>query len=439
MANQQGGNGTRAVATMRMKGRHLLDHEALTCLLVLLFVNDSKINTSRLFRVLQNLCHHAPTRSWILSALISILHRSSEQPEPEDDVGNVSGVPTETMIAEPACGNSSRHEIDTAPCAVAAPVDKSNSVDGWLQAEANRFPRSWLSMSMDTALGSRANVFIVPHGSGCKRLASGSLQGTNVYIHPHATPVVCRHVLETFISLAKVFPSHFLPILSADDAMCNESKNERDADPAVAAQPQPSVSYSRNQWCGTSGSRVHRAEKALCSNSPFDVGRQESDFWSNLLKLSGSGSVRKGKLVQKAHSSSSCGTSECSNAEDGFRGSIFGHLMGMLNHPVMHRSQSLMDRLLRLLSLISGGIQHSASVAGVASSLHPTSTVSSTVTSSSIPSTSLLTVSAAPVMVTPEVVDSVLGVEVIAEDENLSETTDRGKLVNGKHGFYVLI
>ena len=42
-------------------GRHLLDHEALTCLLVLLFVDDSRLNTSRLHRVLRNLCYHSAT------------------------------------------------------------------------------------------------------------------------------------------------------------------------------------------------------------------------------------------------------------------------------------------------------------------------------------------------------------------------------------------
>ena len=48
------------------RGRQLLDHEAMTCLLVLLFVDEPKLNTVRLHRVLRYLCHHTPTRDWVI-------------------------------------------------------------------------------------------------------------------------------------------------------------------------------------------------------------------------------------------------------------------------------------------------------------------------------------------------------------------------------------
>ena len=70
---QQGaGNG------VRLRGRHLLDHEALSCLLVLLFIDEPKLNTTRLHRVLRNLCYHGPTRDWVVKSLLSILERSNE-------------------------------------------------------------------------------------------------------------------------------------------------------------------------------------------------------------------------------------------------------------------------------------------------------------------------------------------------------------------------
>jgi hypothetical protein len=58
-------------------GRQLLDHESLTCLLVLLFIDDTRMNTVKLHRVIRNLCIHGPSRAWIIKALLSILEKVS--------------------------------------------------------------------------------------------------------------------------------------------------------------------------------------------------------------------------------------------------------------------------------------------------------------------------------------------------------------------------
>ena len=42
-----GGANQAAVAALKIRGRHLLDNEALTCLLVLLFVDEPRLNTTR--------------------------------------------------------------------------------------------------------------------------------------------------------------------------------------------------------------------------------------------------------------------------------------------------------------------------------------------------------------------------------------------------------
>ncbi|KAK8782859.1 hypothetical protein V5799_015800 [Amblyomma americanum] len=70
--------------SQQARGRQLLDHEALACLLVLLFVDEPRLNTGRLHRVLRNLCYHPPTRHWVvkvchcyccsLRALLALLH-----------------------------------------------------------------------------------------------------------------------------------------------------------------------------------------------------------------------------------------------------------------------------------------------------------------------------------------------------------------------------
>lgn len=53
-------------SSVKVRGRQLLDHEGLTCLLVLLFVDEPRLNTTRLHRVLRNLSYHTPTREWII-------------------------------------------------------------------------------------------------------------------------------------------------------------------------------------------------------------------------------------------------------------------------------------------------------------------------------------------------------------------------------------
>ena len=37
----------------KLLGRQLLDHEGLSCLLILLFIDDAKLNTTRLHRILR--------------------------------------------------------------------------------------------------------------------------------------------------------------------------------------------------------------------------------------------------------------------------------------------------------------------------------------------------------------------------------------------------
>ncbi|KAH8032161.1 hypothetical protein HPB51_023305 [Rhipicephalus microplus] len=61
-----GGGALGPPTSQQARGRQLLDHEALACLLVLLFVDEPRINTGRLHRVLRNLCYHPPTRHWVV-------------------------------------------------------------------------------------------------------------------------------------------------------------------------------------------------------------------------------------------------------------------------------------------------------------------------------------------------------------------------------------
>jgi hypothetical protein len=68
--------------TLRLRGRQLLDFDGLACLLILLFVDDVKLNVNRLHRVLRNLCYHQPTRDWIVSSLLAMLQVTKSPSSP---------------------------------------------------------------------------------------------------------------------------------------------------------------------------------------------------------------------------------------------------------------------------------------------------------------------------------------------------------------------
>ncbi|XP_031335949.1 E3 ubiquitin-protein ligase HUWE1-like isoform X2 [Photinus pyralis] len=178
---------------MRMRGRQLLDHESLSCLLVLIFANDPKLNTLRLHRVIRNLCYHSPTREWIIKALLSIIDKSV-QCKPDDNS-------LRPMRRTPKPGPLTSKLI----------TDLKNVGNG----------ANWLNIRMEAALGCHANVFMVNRASG-KR--SDRVNGSSIVIHPQAGPIVCKNALDLFISLSKNFPSCLLPLRIRED---KEEREER--------------------------------------------------------------------------------------------------------------------------------------------------------------------------------------------------------------------
>lgn len=75
MSNLRGNN---CLMNSKLRCKQLLDNEALSCLLILLFVDEPKLNIGRLHRVLKNLCNHTPTRQWIIKSLLSIMEKAKE-------------------------------------------------------------------------------------------------------------------------------------------------------------------------------------------------------------------------------------------------------------------------------------------------------------------------------------------------------------------------
>ena len=186
---------------LRLRGRLLLDHEALSCLLVLLFVDEPKLNTSRLHRVLRNLCYHAPTRGWVVRSLLSILQRSSESELClEAPRGPAPQTPDERPQRRPPAPRASSSSSSSAPSEAPRALDLMHRVEARSSGQL-----SWLSVSMDAALGCRTNIFQIQRAPGRKHTEKhAAAAGSAVHIHPQAAPVVCRHVLDTLIQLAKV-------------------------------------------------------------------------------------------------------------------------------------------------------------------------------------------------------------------------------------------
>ncbi|XP_036889651.1 E3 ubiquitin-protein ligase HUWE1 isoform X9 [Sturnira hondurensis] len=298
-------SGSNVDTLLRLRGRLLLDHEALSCLLVLLFVDEPKLNTSRLHRVLRNLCYHAQTRHWVIRSLLSILQRSSES-ELCIETPKLSSSEEKGKKSSKSCGSSS-HEN--------RPLDLLHKMES---KSSNQL--SWLSVSMDAALGCRTNIFQIQRSGGRKHTEKHASSGSTVHIHPQAAPVVCRHVLDTLIQLAKVFPSHFTQQRTKE----TNCESDRERGSKQACSPCSSQSTS----------------SGICT-----------DFWDLLVKLDNMNVSRKGKNSVKSVPVST--GSEGESSPYSLEASPLGQLMNMLSHPVIRRSSLLTEKLLRLLSLIS--------------------------------------------------------------------------------------
>ncbi|XP_044906988.1 E3 ubiquitin-protein ligase HUWE1 isoform X8 [Felis catus] len=347
-------SGSNVDTLLRLRGRLLLDHEALSCLLVLLFVDEPKLNTSRLHRVLRNLCYHAQTRHWVIRSLLSILQRSSES-ELCIETPKLSSSEEKGKKSSKSCGSSS-HEH--------RPLDLLHKMES---KSSNQL--SWLSVSMDAALGCRTNIFQIQRSGGRKHTEKHASSGSTVHIHPQAAPVVCRHVLDTLIQLAKVFPSHFTQQRTKE----TNCESDRERGSKQACSPCSSQSTS----------------SGICT-----------DFWDLLVKLDNMNVSRKGKNSVKSVPVSAGGEGETSPYS--LEASPLGQLMNMLSHPVIRRSSLLTEKLLRLLSLISIALpENKVSEAQANSGSSASSTTVATSTTSTTTTTAASSTPTPPAATTP--------------------------------------
>ena len=314
------------------------------------------IKINRLHRVVRNLSYHAPTRAWIVDSLLSVLSRTNEQLHLDEvDVRPKEKWTKKRMLLQESPGEA----------CFSNPGEDNQSVMSDLPA--------WLNIYLCAALGSQTNVFRVSRSTSrhhSLRSSPGSIS-----IHPQACPIICRHVLDILISLAKTFPTHFLPQQPNQMAIsCNQLAPESDS-PLAKGKAKDNQSGAASSGCPSG---------ATSSGKP--------DFWESLIKLDAALSGKKGKSSQKEKTSSAPTTGATSQVESNgntsltegttFESSPLGQLMSTLSHPVIRRSQMLTDKLLRVLKLISSGLMDNITkpIATSLSSANTTSTSGTTTT-----------------------------------------------------------
>lgn len=83
---------------------------------------------------------------------------------------------------------------------------------------------SWLSISLESAFGSKTNVFYV-HKTTPSQTSNWKKTNFSIFIHPQAASFVCRNVLDILIFLAKTFPEQFLSYSSQNSISKNLSSS----------------------------------------------------------------------------------------------------------------------------------------------------------------------------------------------------------------------
>ncbi len=305
-------------------GRQLLDHESLACLLVMLFIDDPRLNMSKLHRVVRNLCIHSPTRAWVIKALLCILEK-------------VSGKPTD--IAIPSSGHlaitdgsehkSHHHHKNSKQ----TPTSKSPITSPSPSHSSMVCQPSWLTMSIDGPFGSKTNVFTImkplnkkslsqskltPQESNSNQLINNNNNAASITINPQACPAILKQILEILSTLARAANFNFFPR--------NPFQNQQQA--------------------------------------PSSSKQTRSHFWDIIVKLDQSKNKSSKLSSQLTMTQKGTAFTESSSVLNEFdvesdftiENSPLARLMSMLDYPVLKNNANLMDKMFTCLSYASAGI-----------------------------------------------------------------------------------
>lgn len=297
-------------SAMDRQGNAFLDQEALASLLVMLFIDAPKFNVLRFQRVIRNLCFHAPTRRWIIGALLAIMERTAE----------IVDLASTKKVSSVSPGHDQMESINSIGRGRRGQMTSSSSTSTAADVSCSKKPIErpmWLNIRLDPALGSRANVFI--YSSNTKKLL----------LHPQAANSTCRHALELLTLLAKTFAAYFMPT-TKDDASSTDASATAEAGPSRPAAASGTASG------------------------------QQDDFWSILVRLDNPGGRIAPTEPQKrtpgfptVRSTKPIPVTFTDAEPKTFDEAPFGRLVAMLRAPNIRKSRPLTDKLLRLLAYMS--------------------------------------------------------------------------------------
>ena len=308
----------QSVKAIESGSKQMLDQEALTCLLVLLFLDQNKLHNNRLHRIVKNVSQHQPTRAWILSSLLTIIRETNVIPTALPTHPHLSTTCPMPPPLTPKQGSSHDHSSSLHGALVTSTPTASGNSGSFSPLRHSTMPH-WLNLSINAALGSHTKVFRFEH--------SGKVgPNAKVHVHPLAAVSICGNVLELLIFLARQFPSSFLPsqLLPKD---------------------------TKDKGSGTSGASTSATANASATED--SASEVISNFWQILLKLDGAAS-RKGKGALKSFQYSES-TSHWQENEM-FSASIMGQLLALFQNDLIKNSVTLTDKLLRALSVASSAI-----------------------------------------------------------------------------------
>lgn len=319
----------------------LLDPDSLATLLLFLFVEDQKMNSMRLHRVIRNLCHHEPTRDWVISALISI-------------------------------------------------VQKTNEENGHFGAGKAGSKPEWLKLRVDAAFGYKSNIFLINRQ---QHEGSTSSSSSSISINPQAAQMIVRNCLDMLFVLAKHYPGSFVPfnretvkarrfmssLYSNSDPVppggtldfrsrfcryqvANRLRGMLDDPPPVKTTPldeSPSTSKAAAAkaaaTAGSSSSKVppsHTSSAGGSGSIPYQTNAK--NFWDVVMNIDRQTEVRLAHVTDFPLTSQPAWEWQPNNTEFlSFSDSPFGQLLEMLPYKVICRSPHLTDMLVKLLASLS--------------------------------------------------------------------------------------
>jgi len=297
-------------------GRQLLDHESMACLLVLLFLDDQRVNTMKLHRVVRNLCFHGPSRQWIIKALLSILEKVCGKPE---------------ATVGPTTPSEKKHVGQGAIAKTPSTSTTPQTPSGPLVPHQP----SWLTMSIDGAFGSKTSVFTINRVNSKKSTNKFNEANTTISINPQACPAIIKQVLDILSTLARAANFNFFP-----------------RQPFKAATPTTSTAT-------TSATTPSKSKES-----------KEPQFWDLVIKLDqsknkslkslSSQKSTSGTLNTSANSASGGGTALPGDSDHEadlcIDNSPLARLMSMLDYSILRSNPHLMDKMFTCLAHASAGI-----------------------------------------------------------------------------------